>query len=148
MTIARADWPAFDKACALMDIEVRRVPLKDYLADPVAMGDAADEQTVMIVGSAPCFPFGLIDPIEALGEVAERKNLWLHVDACVGAYIAPFVRMNGADLQRMGVIDGAQVRVVNGSGEARVAVIDVAEWKVVAWIATGAQPDGIALAAR
>jgi glutamate/tyrosine decarboxylase-like PLP-dependent enzyme len=90
--------PAFHKAGMVMDIEIRRTPLKDYLADPAAIEAAADENTIMIVGSAPCFPFGLIDPIAALGEVAQRKNLWLHVDACVGGYLAPFVRMNGADL--------------------------------------------------
>jgi sphinganine-1-phosphate aldolase len=92
--------PAFHKAAMMMDLELRRTPLKDYLADPAAIGDAADEQTIMIVGSAPCFPFGLIDPIEELGELAERRGLWLHVDACVGGYLAPFVRMNGADLPR------------------------------------------------
>ncbi len=90
--------PAFDKACMVMDITLRRIPVKDYLADVAAMEAAIDAATLMIVGSAPCFPFGLIDPIEALGEVAERKSVWLHVDACVGAYIAPFVRMNGAKL--------------------------------------------------
>lgn len=90
--------PAFDKACMVMDITLRRIPVKDYLADVAAMEAAMDAETLMIVGSAPCFPFGLIDPIEALGELAERKNVWLHVDACVGAYIAPFVRMNGAKL--------------------------------------------------
>ena len=90
--------PAFHKAAMVMDVEVRRAPMNDYLADPVAIEAAVDENTIMIVGSAPCFPFGLIDPIEALGELAQRKNLWLHVDACVGGYIAPFVRMNGADL--------------------------------------------------
>jgi len=57
-----------------------------------------DDATIMIVGSAPCFPFGLIDPIAALGDLAERRDLWLHVDACVGGYIAPFVRMNGGDV--------------------------------------------------
>ena len=90
--------PAFDKACRVMEIEVRRTPLKDYLADPVAMEAAVDDATIMIVGSAPCFPYGLIDPIAALGDLAERRDLWLHVDACVGGYIAPFVRMNGADI--------------------------------------------------
>lgn len=90
--------PAFDKAAMMMDLEVRRVPVKDYLADVAAMEAAIDDKTLLIVGSAPCFPFGLIDPITALGEMAERKNVWLHVDACVGGYIAPFVRMNGADL--------------------------------------------------
>jgi glutamate/tyrosine decarboxylase-like PLP-dependent enzyme len=92
--------PAFHKAAMMMDLEIRRTPLKDYLADPSAIGDAADEQTIMIVGSAPCFPFGLIDPIEELGELAQRRGLWLHVDACVGGYLAPFVRMNGADLPK------------------------------------------------
>ncbi len=90
--------PAFHKAAMVMDIDVRRTPLKDCLADPAAIEAAADENTIMIVGSAPCFPYGLIDPIEALGEVAQRKGLWLHVDACVGGYLAPFVKLNGADL--------------------------------------------------
>ncbi|KAF0182482.1 MAG: aspartate aminotransferase family protein [Hyphomonadaceae bacterium] len=92
----RSAHPAFDKACALMEIEVRRTPLRDYLADPEAMAAAADSQTIMVVGSAPCFPYGLIDPIEALGRLAEAEGLWLHVDACVGGYFAPFARMNGA----------------------------------------------------
>lgn len=90
--------PAFDKGAMLMDIEVRRTGLKDYLADPAAMENAIDAQTIMIVGSAPCFPYGLIDPIEALSALALRKGAWLHVDACVGGYLAPFVRMNGAHL--------------------------------------------------
>lgn len=90
--------PAFDKAGMVMDIEIRRIPVRDFLADVVAMDSATDVNTLMIVGSAPCFPFGLIDPIAALSEIALRKNVWLHVDACVGGYLAPFVRMNGIDL--------------------------------------------------
>ena len=89
---------AFDKAAHLMDIEVRRVALKadgSYEADPEAMGEVVDSDTVMMVGSAPNFPHGIIDPIEALGAVAQRKGVWLHVDACVGGYFAPFARMNG-----------------------------------------------------
>ena len=87
---------AFDKAAALMEIEIRRTPLKDFLADPAAIDAAADADTCMAVGSAPCFPYGLMDPIEALGALAQARGLWLHVDACVGGYAAPFVRMNGA----------------------------------------------------
>jgi sphinganine-1-phosphate aldolase len=98
IVIPRSAHPAFDKAAAVMEIEVRRVPLSDYLADPVAMGQAADQATIMIVGSAPNFPYGLIDPIGALSDLAVARDLWLHVDACVGGYIAPFVRMNGGDI--------------------------------------------------
>ncbi|MEM1035258.1 MAG: aspartate aminotransferase family protein [Pseudomonadota bacterium] len=89
---------AFDKACHLMDIEVRRIPVRTdgtYEADVPEMEAARDADTIMMVGSAPNFPHGIIDPIEALGKAAERKSVWLHVDACVGGYFAPFARMNG-----------------------------------------------------
>ncbi|MEL6725170.1 MAG: aspartate aminotransferase family protein [Pseudomonadota bacterium] len=89
---------AFDKAAHLMDIEVRRIPVKTdgtFEADVAEMSASCDEDTIMMVGSAPNFPHGIIDPIEALSEVALQKELWLHVDACVGGYFAPFARMNG-----------------------------------------------------
>lgn len=89
---------AFDKACQLMDIEVRRIALKtdgSFEADVDEMAAACGADTIMMVGSAPNFPHGIIDPITELGAVAERKNIWLHVDACVGGYFAPFARMNG-----------------------------------------------------
>ena len=98
IVLPRSAHPAFDKAAAVMEIEVRRTPLRDYLADPEAMAAVCDAATVMIVGSAPCFPYGLIDPIAALSDLAIARDLWLHVDACVGGYIAPFVRMNGEDI--------------------------------------------------
>ena len=98
IVLPRSAHPAFDKAAAVMEIEVRRTPLIDYHADPAAMAAACDASTMMIVGSAPSFPYGLIDPIQALSDLAQARGLWLHVDACVGGYIAPFVRMNGADI--------------------------------------------------
>lgn len=98
IVLARSAHLAFDKAAHLMDIEIRRVPLKDdgsFEADPAAMAAAIDDATLMIVGSAPNFPHGIIDPIAELGKVAEAAGVWLHVDACVGGYFAPFARMNG-----------------------------------------------------
>jgi len=49
----------------------------------------------MLVGSAPCFPYGTIDPIAELGALAQQREVWLHVDACVGGYIAPFAARAG-----------------------------------------------------
>lgn len=98
IVIPRSGHLAFHKAALLMDIEIRSVPLKtdgSYEADPAAMAEAIDEATIMMVGSAPNFPHGIIDPIAELGKVAEEKGVWLHVDACVGGYFAPFARMNG-----------------------------------------------------
>jgi len=98
VVLPRSAHPAFDKAAAMMEVEVRRTPLKSFLADAGAMGAAADGATMMIAGSAPNFPFGLIDPIADLSTLALERDLWLHVDSCVGGYIAPFVRMNGGDV--------------------------------------------------
>jgi len=91
--------PAFEKGGRLMDMEVRRAPVgKDFRADIDAMSQLIDDDTMMIVGSAPCFPYGVVDPIEDIAEIARKRNLWMHVDACVGGYIAPFVRMIGRDV--------------------------------------------------
>ncbi len=91
---------AFDKAAHLMDIEVRRIPVLpgSFMADIPAMEAACDENTIMVVGSAPNFPYGIIDPISELSEMCQRTGLWLHVDACVGGFLAPFARMNGEDI--------------------------------------------------
>jgi glutamate/tyrosine decarboxylase-like PLP-dependent enzyme len=82
-----------------MDLEVRRAPVTGDLRMDLAAVDALiDDDTIMIVGSAPNFPFGMIDPIADLGKIAERRGVWLHVDACVGGSLAPFVRMSGRKL--------------------------------------------------
>jgi glutamate/tyrosine decarboxylase-like PLP-dependent enzyme len=55
---------------------------------------------VVILGSAPEYPHGTIDPIEGMGEIALRKGVPLRVDACVGGMILPFMAMNVVPLPR------------------------------------------------
>jgi glutamate/tyrosine decarboxylase-like PLP-dependent enzyme len=96
---AQSAHPAFDKAAHYLGLRVVRVPVgDDFRADPGAMEAAVSDRTLMLVGSAPCFPYGVVDPIDAMGELAAKRDLWLHVDACVGGYFAPFARMNGVAL--------------------------------------------------
>jgi len=93
--------PAFEKAAALMDLRVHRVPVRaDYRADIGAMEAAIDADTMMLVGSAPCFPFGVVDDLESLSAVALRHGIWLHSDACVGGWMAPFAADIGRDVPR------------------------------------------------
>ena len=90
---------AFDRACHYLGIQIHRVSLGiDLCADPDAMEKAITSNTILLAGSAPCYPFGLIDPIEDIAAIAKEKDIWMHVDACVGGYFAPFARMNGVDL--------------------------------------------------
>ena len=99
MVLPESAHPAFEKAAITMDIDVRRRPLRaDRRADPATIASAVDQDTMLIVGSAPCFPFGVVDPIAELSELALAQGLWLHVDACVGGYVLPFARANGVAL--------------------------------------------------
>jgi sphinganine-1-phosphate aldolase len=91
--------PAFNKAADFMGLRVKRVPItKDFLADPAAMEAALSKDTIMMVGSAPAFPHGVVDPIPELGAIAEKRGVWLHVDACVGGYFVPFARKLGVPI--------------------------------------------------
>lgn len=91
--------PAFSKAAHTVGLDVVRVPVgQDYRADPRAMARAIDDETIVLIGSAPCFPFGLVDPIADLDRLAGEHGLWLHVDACVGGYFIPFAEAAGVDV--------------------------------------------------
>lgn len=86
----------FDRACWYLGLEARRVPVaEDLRADVAAMERAIDGETIALVGSAPCYPFGVFDPIVPLAALAERHGLWMHVDACVGGFLSPFAAKLG-----------------------------------------------------
>lgn len=85
--------PAFDKAGHYFGVEIIRAPLgRDYRADVAAMRAAVTPETILLVGSAPSYPHGVIDPIEELAALAREYDLLLHVDACMGGFLLPFAR--------------------------------------------------------
>lgn len=93
---ARSAHPAVSKAAHLLGMRVTRVPVgPGHRADPPAMEAAISPDTIALYASAPSYSLGLIDPVEEIGAIAERHGLWLHVDACVGGILAPFVRRLG-----------------------------------------------------
>ena len=87
------------KACHYLGLKLTRVPVgQDYRADVRAMSAAIGPNTVALAGSAPSWPYGKIDPINEIAALGQRRNLWVHVDACVGGYLAPFVARLGYPL--------------------------------------------------
>jgi sphinganine-1-phosphate aldolase len=90
---------AFDKAAQYFRIKLVRVPVgADYRADVGAMRRAVTRNTVALVGSAPTFPHGVIDPIEDLAAVAAERRIGFHTDACLGGFVLPWARRLGYDV--------------------------------------------------
>ncbi len=88
--------PAFLKACHYLSLKPVIVPVDArMMADVDAMQDAIGPNTIMMACSAPCFPYGVVDPVRQLGEVALKHHLLLHVDACMGGFMLPFLEEEG-----------------------------------------------------
>jgi glutamate/tyrosine decarboxylase-like PLP-dependent enzyme len=87
---------AFDKAAHYFGIEPRRTPvLADFRADLDAMSGAIDDQTVLVVGSAPQYPQGVVDPIPEIAGMTADRGINCHVDACMGGFVLPFLERLG-----------------------------------------------------
>jgi sphinganine-1-phosphate aldolase len=82
---------AFDKASQYFKIKALRIPVKDdFRADVETTRAAINPNTIVIVGSAPPFPHGIIDPIEELSEIARQAQVGFHTDACLGGFLLPW----------------------------------------------------------
>ncbi len=156
--------PAFEKAAEYFGVKLVHVPVReDYRADAVAMEAAITPNTIMLVGSAPSYPQGVVDPIRDLAPVAVRHNLLLHVDACVGGMMLPFVRKLGypipdfdfaipgvtsisADLHKYGyAAKGASVILYRNSALRRHMFFSYINWSGGVYVSptmTGTRPGG------
>ncbi len=96
IVLAESAHAAFHKAAHLFGLTVRKVPVKDdWTADVDAMAEAVGPDTVLVVGSAPQYPQGVVDPIPAIAELAATVGANCHVDACMGGFVLPFAERLG-----------------------------------------------------
>ncbi|MBI4307255.1 MAG: aminotransferase class V-fold PLP-dependent enzyme [Chloroflexi bacterium] len=87
---------AFDKAAQYFNIKMVRIPVDaHYRADVAATRRAITRNTIVVGGSAPSFPHGVIDPIEEMSELAREKVIGFHVDACLGGFVLPWAERIG-----------------------------------------------------
>ena len=83
---------SFEKACDLLSIEIRPVPLdRDLRMDAEAAEERIDRNTACIVGIAGTTEYGMVDPIRALSDLAVDRGIFLHVDAAFGGLVIPFL---------------------------------------------------------
>lgn len=88
--------PAFEKAAHLLNIKVNKIPVDGNLrAQPDLIEKAINKNTIFLAASAPSYPNGILDPIEAIARIALKYQLPFHVDGCVGGYMLPWVERLG-----------------------------------------------------
>ena len=94
--------PAFDKAGQYFGIKMVHIPVSapDFRVDPKAVENRINANTVAIVGSAGNYPYGLIDPLEDLSDIALKHDIGFHVDGCLGGFILPWIEKLGYDIPR------------------------------------------------
>jgi glutamate/tyrosine decarboxylase-like PLP-dependent enzyme len=147
LVIPRTAHPAFIKAAHLLDMEWVHAPLREDLRMHAEdMAPLLDEETVLAVGSAPNYPFGMVDPIEEMAAIASERGIPFHVDACLGGFMLPFLERLGhplpawdfrvqgvtsmsADLHKYGyATKGASVVMYRPKANLRYQVFQFSDW--------------------
>jgi glutamate/tyrosine decarboxylase-like PLP-dependent enzyme len=99
MVVAESAHAAFHKAAHLFGITLHKTPVRDdWTADVDAMAAHVNDDTVLVVGSAPQYPQGVMDPIPEIAALAASVGASCHVDACMGGFVLPFVERLGRDV--------------------------------------------------
>jgi glutamate/tyrosine decarboxylase-like PLP-dependent enzyme len=96
MVLPTSAHAAFAKAGAYFGVDIRRVAVgPDWRADVAAMRNCVDENTVLIVGSAPQYPQGVVDDIVGIANIASDAQINCHVDACMGGVTLAYLERLG-----------------------------------------------------
>ncbi len=83
---------SFDKAAALMGVQLIKVPLNsNYQINIESVKAIIDDNCFCLVGVAGTTGLGMIDPIKDLGKLAIEKGIYFHVDAAFGGFVIPFM---------------------------------------------------------
>ncbi|MFW5875860.1 MAG: pyridoxal phosphate-dependent decarboxylase family protein [Myxococcota bacterium] len=100
MVLPASAHPCFHKGAQYFGLETVVTPVdpRTFRADVDAMRDAVTDRTVLVVGSAPSYAHGVVDPIEGIGALAQERGILCHVDGCIGAFMLPFFRELGHEV--------------------------------------------------
>ncbi len=93
--------PSFIKAAHYLGLRVKIFDIDEKLkADAEGLKSSISENTALIALSAPNWPYGTIDPVREIAEIAKEKEILLHVDACLGGFILPFFERFGEKVEK------------------------------------------------
>ncbi|MFI6076052.1 pyridoxal phosphate-dependent decarboxylase family protein [Actinoplanes sp. NPDC051343] len=99
MVVPSSAHAAFAKAAHYLRVALDVAPVgPDLRADPAATAALIAKDTVLVVGSAPSYAHGVVDPIPQLAAIAADNGVRFHVDACFGGWVLPYLKRLGADL--------------------------------------------------
>jgi len=157
--------PSFNKAAHLLGLRVVRVPVtSSFAADPDGMRRAVTSNTVLLVASAPSYTHGVLDPVGEVAAIGAASGIPVHVDACVGGFVLPFLAQLGtsvpdwdfrlpgvttisADLHKHGyTARGTSVLLHGTAGRDRLHSFEFADWpngRYFTRVFGGSRPGGV-----
>ncbi|EXJ54704.1 sphinganine-1-phosphate aldolase [Cladophialophora yegresii CBS 114405] len=97
MIIPHTAHAAFHKAASYFKIKLHvvRCPSPSYEVDVLRVRRLINPNTILLVGSAPNYPHGIVDPIPSLAKLALAYKIPLHVDCCLGSFLMPCLAKAG-----------------------------------------------------
>jgi sphinganine-1-phosphate aldolase len=91
--------PAFDKAAHYFGVKLVKAGVDSgQRVDLTQVKSLMNSNTILLVGSAPQYPHGVMDPIVDLANLAKASGIGMHVDACVGGFMLPFLKKIGVEV--------------------------------------------------
>ncbi|CCU77198.1 Dihydrosphingosine phosphate lyase/DPL1 [Blumeria hordei DH14] len=101
MILPETAHPAFRKAGSYFGIKTHLVscPAPSYQVHVPSVSRLINSNTILLVGSAPNFPHGIMDDISALSKLAIKRKILLHVDCCLGSFLVPFLKKAGFETE-------------------------------------------------
>jgi len=156
MVVPWTAYPVLNQIGHYLRVRVTRIPVTaSQEADLGALEAAITPETVLVVGSAPNFPFGVVDPIQEMAAITRARNVDLHVDACVGGFQLPFLQKLGeavpafdfgvpgvtslsADLHKFGYTAlGTSMILYRSPGIHRYQAYEYTDWPMGRWYRPG-----------
>ncbi|CAD5114128.1 DgyrCDS3273 [Dimorphilus gyrociliatus] len=91
--------PAHEKAASYFGFKIVHIPIdENCLPNMEKYEEAINANTIALLSSAPQYCHGVIDPIEDIAKLANKYDLPLHVDACFGGFMLPWVEKLGYNI--------------------------------------------------
>lgn len=100
IVIANSAHAAYYKAAKYSGARLRTVAVstRTFRLTAADVRRCLSRNTAVVVVSAVTYPHGVLDDVAGIARLCRQRGVLLHVDACLGGFVLPFMRALGRDV--------------------------------------------------